>query len=989
MTEQNGIDILCDAAGSDLLLSSLFSRGPRPEGGQQPLHAEEQARVKRAKTDATTSSSVAGGSVNGNSVSSETVISGPAASGSNQHVCHLCKKVYERADHLTRHMRSHENARQYQCSRCQKRFNRADLLTRHETTHDRDTNGKGRVIIRLRDRAAEACLNCAASKAKCDDQKPCSRCRNKGLPCETTPKRTLQDRQPSIVNPTPSPSFKDATGATPDMRSGSYAMPNSYEFAHESHSASKSASHAGVAITNQNDVMLHQSMMDGIPNELIYFNGVHNFFPDVDFTSWDLNFEGFPVPPFDSSHGTSPHSSVNTATKSANRAYKDSARRHAAFKKSPWLWEPDQTDYVRRDTEGLQLNEDAFSHSLPLERSLGRPTNKLKLTTATRDRLFAIVLSTIKDPIRVPSFPSLDLLNYLLHIHFLNDEYQYDSWIHSASFSPDEALPEKLAAIIAHGASFISVPSVWQFGLALQEIVRQRIGMLFEADNSNTRRLECLQAYLQNLDVGIWSGFKRKTELAESFLQPLVTILRRLGVLIAPPDSPSTIPLASDSPEALEAKWHQFILRESYKRLVLHAFFHDVQTSISLQKNVLLSFTELSFCLPASRDLWKSPSPQAWRDNYLAKQYVVPIDRAVPRLTDAMHRLDLLDSYSEVIDLDLCHMAILHGFWGQIAAYREGIKFYCHHDSGMDGGMNLGNSQRDSARRHLLRSQHQELYRDLSEFSTVIYTTRKPPAANLAIIAELLMMILHVSLDDLQKFAGKAGEEEARRAAVAFEEDWAHTADARYAVWHAGQVLYNARRLPPTSLKGFYAMAVYFATLTLWMYGLLACSRSGHSFGDHQQHQQQQQHPFHHRGSFMSDHGQVDPSSATPMSLSSPSALSLVVLDSEETRDTRAFLQLNRGVPGLTVTRDIQQQHQHQQHGQNQQHHEANGRVGVEALSNPGMALAVGRNLFRDNFPVSSEPLPPLVESLVNLLRDLGSGPAGRASRAASESSQG
>lgn len=255
-------------------------------------------------------------------------------------------------------------------------------------------------------------------------------------------------------------------------------MLSGYDFASDPHSTGKSASHAGVAINNHADAMLHQSMLDGIPNELIYFNGGNNFFPDVDFTSWDLNFEGFPVPPFDSSHGTSPHSSVNVTTKSANRAYKDGARRHAAFKKSPWLWEPDQTDYVRRDTEGLQLNEDAFAHSLPLDRSLGRPANKLKMTPATRDRLFAIVLSTVKDPIRVPSFPSLELLNYLLHIHFLNDEYQYDSWIHSASFSPDEALPERLAAMIAHGASFISVPSVWQFGLALQEIVRQRIGML-------------------------------------------------------------------------------------------------------------------------------------------------------------------------------------------------------------------------------------------------------------------------------------------------------------------------------------------------------------------------------------------------------------------------------------------------------------------------------------------------------------------------------
>lgn len=66
-----------------------------------------------------------------------------------------------------------------------------DLLTRHETTHDRDDQAQGRPVIRRSDRAAEACLNCAASKAKCDDQKPCGRCRSKSLVCQTATRKTL------------------------------------------------------------------------------------------------------------------------------------------------------------------------------------------------------------------------------------------------------------------------------------------------------------------------------------------------------------------------------------------------------------------------------------------------------------------------------------------------------------------------------------------------------------------------------------------------------------------------------------------------------------------------------------------------------------------------------------------------------------------------------------------------------------------------------
>ncbi|CAN8100318.1 unnamed protein product [Discula destructiva] len=95
MPEQNGLDILIDAAGSDLLLS------PPPPPPPPP-------RAKKARTSKPSKRSEASS------------YSSPA-----DLVCHICQRVYERADHLTRHLRAHENARPYQCGRCEKRFNRA------------------------------------------------------------------------------------------------------------------------------------------------------------------------------------------------------------------------------------------------------------------------------------------------------------------------------------------------------------------------------------------------------------------------------------------------------------------------------------------------------------------------------------------------------------------------------------------------------------------------------------------------------------------------------------------------------------------------------------------------------------------------------------------------------------------------------------------------------------------------------------------------
>jgi len=98
------------------------SQQPQAQYPPQPRHQQQQQQaqppphelqtIKRIKLAADPNSSLA----------------------TSSHVCHICKRVYERADHLTRHLRSHENARPYQCSRCPKRFNRAYVYSKHVVT---------------------------------------------------------------------------------------------------------------------------------------------------------------------------------------------------------------------------------------------------------------------------------------------------------------------------------------------------------------------------------------------------------------------------------------------------------------------------------------------------------------------------------------------------------------------------------------------------------------------------------------------------------------------------------------------------------------------------------------------------------------------------------------------------------------------------------------------------------------------------------------
>lgn len=219
-----------------------------------------------------------------------------------------------------------------------------------------------------------------------------------------------------------------------------------------------------------------------MPDEMVYFNPMHNLFQDVDFTmSWDFNLDAFAIPHLEL-QGPSPQSSTNNSntnqTRSSRRvALRDPSRGHAAFKRSPWLWEPKQEDYVHRDKAGLNVDEESITQSTVLGRFMDRPSRKLRLCPQHRDQIFSVVLAQNKDPTRVPAFPTLGLLNYMLQAHFVHDDYQLDSWIHAPSFNPDTTLPEVLAAIIASGATYISVPAIWQFGLAMQEV--GRLGMSY------------------------------------------------------------------------------------------------------------------------------------------------------------------------------------------------------------------------------------------------------------------------------------------------------------------------------------------------------------------------------------------------------------------------------------------------------------------------------------------------------------------------------
>lgn len=346
-------------------------------------------------------------------------------------------------------------------------------MTRHEVTHDHGDGGP-RPLIRRSDRAVSACGACAAAKAKCDDQKPCSRCRNKKLVCQNSGRghqyKTHNGKRLSAGGDDVGPDFQtNLEGANVDLCSGT-ANVGSGPSANKVPPGENKGPTAFPMGSMGSIGSMRPLTMSSVSDDVACFNPMHNLFHDIDLElPWDLDFDAFPIPQLEVQVVPSPRSS--NARSSTRNAFRDPSRGHAAFKRSPWLWEPEQEDYVRREKEALDIDYESLSQS-PVFSRLPGATRKLGINPHQRDRIFAIVLAQNKDPTKVPSFPSLELLDYLLQANFVRDEYLLDSWIHAPSFDPETTMPELLAAIVSNGATLISVPAVWQFGLAIQEVVR-------------------------------------------------------------------------------------------------------------------------------------------------------------------------------------------------------------------------------------------------------------------------------------------------------------------------------------------------------------------------------------------------------------------------------------------------------------------------------------------------------------------------------------
>ncbi|KAL4805201.1 hypothetical protein BDV18DRAFT_142146 [Aspergillus unguis] len=852
-----------------------------------------------------------------------------------------CRKSYNRADHLIRHVRSHTREKPYVCEVCNKGFSRPDLLKRHAAGHSHAQDGKRKrpPSYSKNGRVSQACKSCASSKLKCDEEKPCRRCRDRKLFCDyqDAGSETGQGMSLSLVqfgidfvgndeqeefSPMESEPFSPVQQlATPDIQMDLFppnpvqAMSSAYNAANPDHDS---------GVFSVDGTFFPEFIPDSLvslsrPGELdpsafppndYYAHCLYDHNPNFDF---DLTEVDFGLIDFYNARSSEPNSRQDSDRDSGIALGAEAYRRSSLS-----AYQPTRENHAFADHGDLSVPKSIDSPEMSFRSDRGQILSE-RLSPGTRDLIFSMVLQTSQraNLARImKSFPSTELLDSLIQEFFASQSRQVDSWIHGPTFNPNEERPDMVGIVAAAAAVRSSIPTIRRLGYALMEVVRLQMSSKYENDNTVIRDLRASQTFVLTIDIGMWSGSGRRTEIAESFQQPVLTMLRR-GLRFRRSVYSSIIPLPADSPEILEQKWRDWARQESFKRLAHHLFLHDAQSSLMLNINPLISYADLELPFPMARPLWEAKSATDWRDIYLATT-LGPEPEYFPSLVDTLRDMS---AWQGRLDYELSGSVILHGLSALINEYHK-LKF-----------VSQGNSKHWSG--VLISSRQQELSQVLAHFRMISLectnwagenTGSSLPSPHISLVYEVISMFLFMSLEDLQLFAGKEDKKEARRVYNSALE-WINSVDSRHAIWHAGQVIRAAKSMPSRSLTGFLAVGVYYASLAFWSYSVVSKARE--------------------KAKGTATLSETSPASSTPGS-SLDSSRALVFLDGDETSDVHRFISLGRGCPALQGVSG----------------------TGPALVSDPRRVMDVTQGLLKGDALFDS--LPPLVQGLCQLMNDLG-----------------
>ncbi|KAJ6107574.1 hypothetical protein N7523_008897 [Penicillium sp. IBT 18751x] len=431
------------------------------------------------------------------------------------------------------------------------------------------------------------------------------------------------------------------------------------------------------------------------------------------------------------------------------------------FQQSMWRWDPTMFDNCGAERANISIQVGPMDCPETCMAATSQMWSQ-DISSALRDKILVLVLSTLGPQAThtvLPSFPTLGLLNSLMH-HFLNGHAEnIASWLHLPTFDAEKVRTQLLLMIIAAGAITCTHPMIQQLGFALQEVVRDLLQREFEGDNRHTRDLQYLQAFSLVLEVGLWSGNKRKMEIAEGFMLPIITLI------------------GDDAAR---------------------------RCSMALQTTPLFSFGEVSLDLPAAKEIWMAPNAHEWRTQYL-RLFNGPAD-SYPA-TYYVYEISQL-RLRRGVDPDFSALVVVYSTWTLVWSHLQ-----------LHSMLECQPSNSQHCYSATSSSYNQELRQILGQIRMSLVDWNDRPRLKLDLLVQRVMLSLHVSFDLVQTFAGKNGAEAARQT-FPLQQRWVESSGSREAIWHAGQILRLAGQSVRggEQVVQFDYICVYHAGLTFWAY---------------------------------------------------------------------------------------------------------------------------------------------------------------------------
>ena len=164
----------------------------------------------------------------------------------------------------------------------------------------------------------------------------------------------------------------------------------------------------------------------------------------------------------------------------------DTSQRAAMFpdavRQAYWRFRPNSNDHGAAEEHNLSLPAAFADHKAPEARiPLQSRVTGARLGVAARDKILTLVVQSCKGENvarAVAAFPSLKLLDTLVQYYLSSPVAQADSFLHAATFDPNNKRPELVAAMAAGGAVLTADPALTKLGYAIQECVRVAVPKL-------------------------------------------------------------------------------------------------------------------------------------------------------------------------------------------------------------------------------------------------------------------------------------------------------------------------------------------------------------------------------------------------------------------------------------------------------------------------------------------------------------------------------